>query len=232
MIRVRRSAERGHFDHGWLDTYHSFSFGDYWDPAHMRFRALRVLNEDRVAPGTGFGRHGHRDMEILTLVRAGALEHRDSLGHGSVLRAGQCQRMTAGTGVEHSEFNPSSGEAVHLYQIWIYPERKGLEPSYEQTEEKHVPAAGEWVVVAAGDEGKGLLRINQDVEVWHGGLDQAYGLEAEIRPGRHAWIQVIEGSVTVNGLNLVAGDGAGVNDEEHLQISAEEPAQVLLFDLA
>lgn len=232
MIRVRPGRERGHFDHGWLDTYHSFSFGDYVDPQHTRFRALRVINEDRVAPGTGFGMHPHRDMEILTHVRSGALEHRDSLGHGSVLRAGQWQRMTAGTGIAHSEFNPSAAEPVHLYQIWLFPESRGLEPGYEQTEDATRPAAGAWVPVAASGSGEALLTIRQDARVLHGALDAGAGLVHELEPGRHAWIQVLEGAVRLNGTSLAVGDAAAVSEESRIEIEADAPAEVLLFDLA
>src|SRR5262245_3185817 len=189
MLTVRRSSARGHFNHGWLDTYHTFSFSEYQDPNHVSFRALRVINEDGVAGGQGFGMHPHRDMEIITYVLSGALEHRDSLGNGSVLRAGEFQRMTAGTGIRHSEFNPSATEPTHLYQIWLFPERKGLEPSYE---EKQFPAAdrtGEWLVVASRDAANGSMRIHQDARLLLTALRDAGTIEHRLAPGRHAWVQ-------------------------------------------
>lgn len=231
MIQVRKAQDRGHFDHGWLDTYHTFSFGDYSDPAHHHFRTLRVMNEDRVAPGQGFGMHPHRDMEIVTYVLSGALEHRDSMGNGEVLRPGELQRMTAGTGVLHSEFNPSETEPVHLYQIWLFPERKGLEPSYEQRafpdEEKH----NRWRVVASRDGREGSLTIHQDAELRLAALDAGRSLEYALPAGRHAWLQVLRGAVTLNGEELHAGDGAAVSDEAQLTLTAAVDTEVLLFDL-
>jgi redox-sensitive bicupin YhaK (pirin superfamily) len=232
MLQVRRSADRGHFNHGWLDTYHTFSFADYHDPAHMGFRALRVINEDRVAPGQGFGMHGHRDMEIVTIVHEGALEHRDSLGNGEVLRPGEFQRMSAGTGIRHSEFNPSAAEPVHLYQIWLLPERAGLAPSYEQ---KPIPPSGEpgrlRLVAAPGGAG-GALTIHQDARVYLGPVNPGDAVTHPIAAGRHAWLQVLRGDVTVNGVALTAGDGVAVSDERELRVAATRPAEVLLFDLA
>src|SRR6201993_5158381 len=197
MIQVRKAAERGHFDHGWLDTYHTFSFGDFYDPTHMGFRSLRVINDDRVAPAQGFGMHGHRDMEIVTYVLDGALQHRDSMGNGSILRAGDLQRMTAGTGVRHSEFNPSDTEWVHLYQIWLLPQRKGLKPSYEQLavteEDKH----GRFRLVAPPDAVDGSLTIHQDARLYLASLSPGEGVAHEIERGRAAWLQVLRGSVNV-----------------------------------
>jgi redox-sensitive bicupin YhaK (pirin superfamily) len=232
MIRVRKAYERGHFDHGWLDTHHTFSFARYYDPRHMGFRALRVINEDRVAPGTGFGTHPHEDMEIVTYVLDGALAHRDSLGTGSTIRPGELQRMTAGTGITHSEFNPSETEPVHLYQIWLLPEREGLEPSYEQKafpeEERH----NRLQLVASPNGRDGSLTILQDARLYLASLDGGREVTHEVSPGRHAWLQVLRGGVGLNGLKLSAGDGAAVSDESSLAINADGPSEVLLFDLA
>jgi quercetin 2,3-dioxygenase len=232
MIEIRKSEDRGRFDHGWLKTSHTFSFGEYRDPRHMHFRALRVMNEDWVAPGQGFGMHPHRDMEIVTYVLEGALEHRDSMGNGEVLRPGELQRMTAGTGIMHSEFNPSPDEPVHLYQIWLYPETKGLEPSYEQKAFPETEKQNRWRVVAARESREGSLTIHQDAELHLARLDAGRGLDYSLRPGRHAWLQVLRGSVTFNGAALDAGDGAAMSDETSLSLEAPLNAEVLLFDLA
>jgi redox-sensitive bicupin YhaK (pirin superfamily) len=232
MIRVRKAADRGHADHGWLDTWHTFSFSTYHDPAHTRFRALRVMNEDFVAPGKGFGTHPHNDMEIVTYVLKGALEHRDSMGNGEVLRPGEFQRMSAGTGITHSEFNPSGDEPVHLYQIWLFPERRGIEPSYEQKrfpeEERH----NRQRLVASRDAAEGSLRIHQDARIYLSTLDNGRELSIKLSPGRHAWLQVLRGVVSLNGTKLTTSDGAAVSDEGTLNISADADAEVLLFDLA
>ena len=222
MIRVRKASERGHFDHGWLDTYHTFSFSRYYDPRHMGFRALRVINEDRVQPGQGFGTHGHEDMEIVTYVLAGALEHKDSLGNGSTIRPGELQRMTAGTGIRHSEFNPSQTEPVHLYQIWLLPEREGLEPSYEQRAFPEEERRNRLRLVASPDGGDGSLTIRQDARLYLATLDEGHEVSHEIPPGRHAWLQVLRGGVSLNGQALSAGDGAAVSDESALAIRADE----------
>lgn len=232
MIRIRRAQDRGHLNHGWLDTYHTFSFADYHDPEHMRFRALRVMNEDRVAPGQGFGTHPHRDMEIVTYVLEGALEHRDSMGNGEVLRPGEFQRMSAGTGITHSEFNPSQTEPVHLYQIWLVPERKGIEPSYEQKRFADEQLANRLCLVAAPHGQDGALQIHQDARVYLSKIGMQGELHHDLEPGRHAWLQVLRGSVTLNGQTLQTGDGAAVSDETALTIHADEPAEVMLFDLA
>jgi redox-sensitive bicupin YhaK (pirin superfamily) len=232
MIRIRKSHERGHADHGWLDTYHTFSFADYFDPAHMGFRALRVLNEDRVQPAQGFGTHGHRDMEIVTLVLEGALAHKDSLGNGSVLRPGELQRMTAGTGVRHSEFNPSDREHVHFYQVWLLPARAGLPPGYEQRAFGDDEKRGRWRLVASPDGRDGSLTIHQDANLYLSVLDDGQQLTHELKPGRHSWLQVLRGSVELNGRPLSAGDGAAVSDEPALTVKAAGPSEVLLFDLA
>jgi len=231
MIQIRKAAERGHFDHGWLDTYHTFSFGDYFDPAHMGFRSLRVINDDRVEPGQGFGMHGHRDMEIVTYVLEGALEHRDSLGNGSVIRRGELQRMTAGTGVRHSERNPSDKEWVHLYQIWLHPDRKGLTPSYEQLtldDEKR----GRFCLAASPDGANGSLTIHQDARLYLASLLPGEAVGHPLDRGRAAWLQVLRGRVDLLGNDLSAGDGAAVTDESSVTVLAAVPAEVLLFDLA
>src|SRR6516164_2309739 len=232
MLQIRKANDRGHFNHGWLDTYHTFSFADYFDPAQMGFRALRVINEDRVAPGMGFGMHGHRDMEIVTVVLSGALEHRDSLGNGEVLRPGEVQRMTAGTGIRHSEFNPSPAEPVHLYQIWLLPERAGLAPGYEQKAFAESEKRDRWRLVASADGRDGSLTIRQDARLYLASLTGARELHHELARGRHAWLQVLRGSVTVNGAELAAGDGAAISEEANVTVRAADEAEVLLFDLA
>ncbi len=232
MIRIRRSTERGHLNHGWLDTYHTFSFGDYYDPAHVQFRSLRVMNEDRIAPGEGFGTHPHRDMEIVTYVLEGALEHRDSMGHGEVLRPGEFQRMSAGTGITHSEFNPSATESTHLYQIWIFPEQKGITPSYEQRAFPDNELRDQLRLVASPKTENGSLLIQQDARIFLSRLSLNRELTHEISPGRHAWLQVLRGAATLNGQEMFFGDGAAVSDERSLAIQATEPAELMLFDLA
>lgn len=231
MITLRRGADRGHFNHGWLDTYHSFAFGDYYDPQHVHFGALRVINEDRVAPGQGFGMHGHKDMEIVTYVLSGALQHRDSLGNGEVLRPGELQRMTAGTGIRHSEFNPSPSEPVHLYQIWLFPQQQGLEPSYEQ---KALPTEGRsnaWQLVASPDAADGSLKIHQDARLYLAELAAGVSLDRQLAPERKAWLQVLRGEVELGGEPLSAGDAAAVTGESQLHLTANNAAEVLLFDL-
>jgi redox-sensitive bicupin YhaK (pirin superfamily) len=232
MLQIRHAGERGHFDHGWLDTWHSFSFADYYDPAHMGFRALRVINEDRVQPGQGFGMHGHRDMEIVTIVLAGALEHRDSLGSGEVLRPGELQRMSAGTGIRHSEFNPSAGEPVHLYQIWLLPARNGLKPSYEQKAFDPREQHNRLRLVASPDGRDGALTIHQDARLYLATLTPGARLNHGLDTGRAAWLQVLRGAVTLNGTALSAGDGATVSAESTLAVEANADSEVLLFDLA
>ena len=232
MIQLRKAAERGHFDHGWLDTYHTFSFGDYDDPDHLGFRGLRVINDDRVQPGQGFGMHGHRDMEIVTYVLEGALAHKDSMGNGSIIRAGELQRMTAGTGVRHSEFNPSDKEAVHLYQIWLLPERTGLKPSYEGLALGEAQKRGRFRLVASPDGAEGSLTIHQDARLYLASLLPGQGVTHSNEPGRAAWLQVLRGSVNVLGNDLSAGDGVAVTDESDISVQATVPSEVLLFDLA
>lgn len=232
MIRVRKAQDRGHANHGWLDTYHTFSFSSYRDPNHVHFRALRVMNEDFVAAGQGFGTHPHNDMEIVTYVLEGALEHKDSMGNGEVLRPGEFQRMSAGTGITHSEFNPSATEPVHLYQIWLFPDRKGIEPSYEQ---KRFPAEdrrNRLQLVASREAESGSLLIHQDAKIYLSLLDKDSHVEHELPNERHAWLQVLRGSVTLNGVELKTSDGAAVSEEGSLSIQANEDAEIMLFDLA
>ena len=232
MITIRKAGERGHANHGWLDTWHTFSFGDYYDPDQMGFQSLRVINEDFVSPGQGFGMHGHRDMEIVTLVLEGALEHRDSLGTGSIIRPGELQRMSAGTGIRHSEFNPSANEAVHLYQIWLLPDRAGHKPSYEQKSFPEGERRGKFQLVASPDGRDGSLTIHQDANLYLATLGDGAALAHPIRPGRSAWLQVLRGTVHLNDKRLTAGDGAAVENEASLAVRAEDSAEVLLFDLA
>jgi quercetin 2,3-dioxygenase len=232
MMKLRRAEDRGHAQHGWLDSRHTFSFADYYDPAQMGFRALRVINEDRVQPGAGFGTHPHRDMEILSYVLEGGLAHKDSMGTGSTIRPGDVQRMSAGTGVTHSEYNASPSEPVHFLQIWLLPERPGLAPGYEQ---KHFAAPerqGRLKLLASPAGTDGSLTIHQDVRLYGGLLDKGQRAELTLAQGRHAWVQVARGTVKVSGETLRAGDGAAVSAETRLALEAVEPAEVLVFDLA
>jgi len=232
MIRLRKATERGHARHGWLESFHTFSFAGYYDPKHMGFGDLRVINEDRVQPQRGFGTHSHEDMEIVSYVLEGALAHKDSLGTGSVIRPGDVQRMSAGTGVTHSEFNHSQDELVHFLQIWILPEREGLAPSYEQ---KHFPASerrGKLRLVASRDAREGSVRVHQDAELYATLLGDGDAVEHALAPGRRAWVQVARGEVELNGVRLEAGDGAAVTDERTLRLARAKDAEVLLFDLA
>jgi quercetin 2,3-dioxygenase len=232
MITRRPSEERGHADHGWLDTRHTFSFARYYDQRYTGFRDLVVINEDRVQPSRGFGAHSHADMEILSYVLEGALEHRDSLGTGSIIRPGDVQRMTAGTGVTHSEFNPSATEPVHFLQIWLTPDTEGLAPSYEQRTFAPAELRGGLKLIGAKDSRDGAVTIHQDVEVFAGRLDPGMSITHKLRPGRYAWIQMIEGALDVNGTDLSAGDGAAVSDETELRLRAASDTHFLLFDLA
>jgi quercetin 2,3-dioxygenase len=231
MLTVRKAQDRGYAHHGWLETWHTFSFSSYHDPQHERFRTLRVMNEDRVAPGQGFDTHPHRDMEIVTYVLSGALEHKDSMGNGEVLRPGEFQRMTAGTGITHSEFNPSATEPVHLYQIWLFPERRGLTPSYEQRTFPADGRQGRWQRVASHDGRDGALTIHTDAEIHLANLSPGDSLTYSLPPGRAAWLQVLRGSVDVNGTSLQASDGVAVTEEPALQLRTAELAEVMLFDL-
>lgn len=233
MIEIRKSKERGHVRHGWLDSHHTFSFGDYHDPRHMGFRALRVINEDRVEAGTGFGAHPHRDMEIVTYMLDGALEHQDSMGNGSTIRKGCVQRMTAGTGVVHSERSPKGPEAAHLLQIWILPDRGGLTPGYEEKTFREEDKSGRLLPIASSTGVNGAVKIHQDAAVHASVLAEGERVEHALRSGRHAWVQLISGAVEVNGAKLSAGDGAAISDESSVAITgAGERSELLLFDLA
>lgn len=232
MINVRPAADRGHTQLEWLDSWHSFSFGDYFDPDNTQFRSLRVLNDDRVAPGGGFGMHPHRDFEILSYVVSGALEHKDSLGTGAVVRPGEVQRITAGTGVLHSEFNPSTTEPVHFLQIWLTPERRALKPGYEQKTFPDADRRGRLRLVASRDGRDGSVTIHQDADVYATLLEPGESLTHSVRPGRSVQVQIARGAVTLNEKPLTAGDGAFVSDEAAVKLIASEPAELLLFDLA
>src|SRR5262245_58380323 len=232
MITRRPDADRGLTRTSWLDSRHTFSFNDYYDPDHMSFRSLRVLNDDKVAPGAGFGTHPHRDMEILTYVVNGALEHKDSLGTGSVIRPGDVQRMTAGTGILHSEFNPSRAEPTHLLQIWLVPERRGLTPGYEQKAFAEPERRNRWRLLASRDGRDGSVAIHQDAAMLATLLDAGKTATYDLPPGRHAWVQVARGAVTLNGQPLATGDGAAVSDERALRVTATDDAEVVLFELA
>ena len=232
MIKLRPARERGGGDHGWLNTRHTFSFSDYYDPRHMGFRSLRVINEDRVAPGQGFGAHGHRDMEILSYVVSGGLEHQDSMGNGEVIRPHEWQRMSAGTGVRPSEANASRTEPVHFYQIWILPEAEGIPPGYEQKLFAPEDKTGRLTLVASRDGRAGSLKIHQDVSVYNAVLRGGEAVEHRLGAERHAWLQVVRGAVELNGNKLDAGDGAAVSEETSLSISAADNAEIMLFDLA
>jgi quercetin 2,3-dioxygenase len=232
MITIRRSRERGHFDHGWLNTYHTFSFDQYYDPRYMGFRSLRVINEDFVAPGRGFPTHGHSDMEIITYILEGALKHEDSMGNGSVIQPGDVQRMTAGTGVRHSEKNALDKERVHLLQIWILPNADNLTPGYEQKAFSEEQRRGQLRLIASNDGRDDSVRLNQDVSLFASILDADQQLERVMDPTRYAWVQVARGSITVNGEKADQGDGVVVVAEPSLAIRANEAAEILLFDLA
>ena len=229
MIQIRPSEERGRNKLSWLDTHFTFSFDQYYDPEHVQFRSLRVLNEDVVAPGQGFGMHPHRDMEILTWIIDGSLEHRDSMGTGAVIRPGELQHMSAGTGIMHSEFNPSKEEPVHLLQIWLLPERNGLKPEYEQLSFSDSELRGKFQLVAGP---KAPVTIHQDANLYIARLDKGQEAKHELKKDRHAWLQVARGSVRVNGTELKQGDGAAISKESEVRVEAPESSEVLLFDLA
>jgi redox-sensitive bicupin YhaK (pirin superfamily) len=232
MITVRKAEERGHANHGWLNSYHTFSFANYYDPAHMGFRHLRVINEDRVRAGMGFGTHPHRDMEIISYVLEGALEHKDSLGNGSIIHPGDVQRMSAGTGITHSEYNPSPSEQVHFLQIWILPTEKGLQPSYEQKMYSPEEKRGDFRLIASRDGRDGSVTVHQDMDLYATVLSAGERAVREISPHRHAWVQVARGEIALNGAVLKAGDGAAISEENRLAVEAKDTAEVLLFDLA
>jgi hypothetical protein len=230
MIKIRHANERGHVNHGWLDTYHTFSFADYHDPRWMGFRSLRVINDDLVMPGEGFGTHPHRDMEIITYILSGALEHKDSMGNGRVIREGDVQYMAAGTGIRHSEFNPSDDEAVHLLQIWIQPDVLGVTPRYADKSFALVPS-GTLNLVTSKTGRDGSIAIHQDADLWLAKLDAGRSVAHQLAAGRHAWVHVAEGEVTLNGQTLHGGDAAAASPGASLELAADKPAQVLLFDL-
>lgn len=231
MMVLRKAGERGYAKHGWLESWHSFSFADYHDPAHVRFGPLRVINEDIVQPGTGFGTHGHRDMEILTYVLSGALRHRDSMGHGEDIRYGEVQVMSAGTGVQHSEVNPSPDEAVHLLQIWIMPDRQGLTPGYQQKNFPPEDKRARWCLLASPDAAHGSLLIHQDARVFAARLDGAEKLDYPIAANRKIYLHVARGSLQANGYTLSAGDALMYEDEVAVELSDAKEAEVLLFDM-
>jgi redox-sensitive bicupin YhaK (pirin superfamily) len=232
MITLRKAADRGHADHGWLDSHHTFSFADYHDPAHMGFRSLRVINDDRVQPAEGFGTHPHRDMEIISYVLEGGLAHRDSMGNGSVIRPGDVQRMSAGTGITHSEFNASKQEPVHFLQIWLFPARDGMKPSYEQKTFSAAEKAGRLRLVASPDGREGSVTIHADACLHAGTFSKGETTALTLRPGRHAWVQVARGQVRVNGQELGEGDGLALSEEPEVRVEGLAEAEVLVFDLA
>ncbi|MGB5961646.1 MAG: pirin family protein [Coleofasciculaceae cyanobacterium] len=231
MITIRKAEDRGHANHGWLNTYHTFSFANYHNPKQMGFCSLRVINEDSVSPGAGFGTHGHRDMEIITYVLKGALEHKDSLGTGSIIKPGEVQRMSAGVGIRHSEFNHSQTEPVHLLQIWILPEKNGLPASYEQRAFEHAKNLGKLHLLAAKDGREGSVTVHQDVDLYAIVMEPNQQVTHTLQPQRHAWVQVARGEILLNGLPLTQGDGAAIS-EENIVVKATKNSEVLLFDLA
>jgi redox-sensitive bicupin YhaK (pirin superfamily) len=232
MIALRRAEERGHFDHGWLSTYHTFSFADYYDPAHMGFQGLRVINEDRVQPGKGFGTHPHRDMEIISYVLEGGLEHRDSMGNGSVIRPGEIQRLSAGTGITHSEFNVSNDEMVHFLQIWLLPTQRGIAPGYEQKVIDRSEQSGRLRLVASPDGKDGSVVIHADARAYGGLFENGTKAELAIPQGHHAWVHIARGKARINGSALSAGDGAAMSDEPSVKVEGVDASEVLVFDLA
>jgi len=232
MIAIRKSDDRGHANHGWLDTRFTFSFADYYDPKHVHFRTLRVMNDDRIAGGGGFPTHPHRDMEIVTYVLDGALAHKDSMGNGSVIRPGDVQYMSAGTGVAHSEFNASDRETVHMYQIWMFPDKKDYEPAYDQKHFSSEDKRGKLRLVASPDGRDGSVKIRQDNELYAAVLAQGESVKHALQADRHAYVQVARGSVTLNGKQLETGDGAAISAEKQVELTGVKDAEVLLFDLA
>jgi redox-sensitive bicupin YhaK (pirin superfamily) len=232
MMTIRKAAARGHANHGWLDTHHTFSFADYYDPDHMGFRALRVINDDRVTGGMGFGAHPHRDMEIISYVLEGGLAHKDSTGTDGVIRPGDVQRMSAGTGVVHSEFNASKSDAVHFLQIWLLPEKRGIKPGYEQKTFGDAEKRGKLRLVASREATGGSLTIHTDARVYAGLFDKGEAAKLELAPGRHAWIHVARGKVKINGSELGEGDGASFTDERTISIEGLSDAELIAFDLA
>ncbi len=233
MINLRKASERGHANHGWLDTYHTFSFADYFDRHFMNFRVLRVINEDKVAAGQGFGTHPHDNMEILTYVLKGSLKHQDSMGNGSIIKANDFQLMSAGTGITHSEVNPSSSEEVHLYQIWIMPEQKGLTPRYEQKSKKDFPIKNNLSLIASKNGDDNSLRIRQDLKLYLSNLNSGENLNYKLNPNRYLWVQVVKGSIKLNDLELNVSDAAAISEEKEISLTATSPdTEVMLFDLS
>lgn len=232
MLTLRRSAERGHANHGWLDSFHTFSFANYYDPSHMGFGALRVINDDRIAAGRGFGTHGHRDMEIITYVLDGAIAHKDSMGSGSTIQPGNVQRMSAGRGVMHSEFNSRADKETHMLQIWIEPNVTGIAPEYEEKAFTDVQKRGRLQALVSGDGIDGSMTIHQDVRLYAGLFDGDESATLELAPGRRAWVHMARGSLTVNGVALAAGDAVAISDETRVALSGGDNAEVLVFDLA
>ena len=232
MLTIRRSAERGHANHGWLDSFHTFSFANYYDPSHMGFGALRVINDDRIAAGRGFGTHGHRDMEIITYVLDGAIAHKDSMGSGSTIQPGNVQRMSAGRGVMHSEFNPRADKETHMLQIWIEPNVTGIAPEYEEKAFTDAQKRGRLQAVVSGDGVDGSMTIHQDVRLYAGLFDGDESATLELAPGRRAWVHVARGSLTVNGVALAAGDAVAISDETRVALSGGDNAEVLVFAVA
>lgn len=232
MIQVRRAKDRGHANHGWLDTHHTFSFADYYDTAHMGFRALRVINDDRVTGGMGFGTHGHRDMEIISYVLEGALAHKDSMGTADTIRPGDVQRMSAGTGVMHSEFNASKTEPVHFLQIWLLPDKKGIKPSYEQKRFSDEDKTGKLLLVASPDAADGSLKIHSDARVFAGLFTAGQSAAVTLATGRHAWVHVARGEVKVNGELVKDGDGVALSSESDVRVEGISNGEVIVFDLA
>lgn len=232
MIKIRKATDRGHGDHGWLNSYHTFSFANYRDRDQMGFRSLRVMNEDRVAAGQGFGTHAHDNMEIVSYVISGALEHKDSMGNGEVLKPGEFQRISAGSGITHSEFNPSQTDPTHFYQIWLLPDRQDIEPSYEQKRFEPTEMQNQLRLVASPDGADGSLFIHQDVRIYLGTLDAGNQIDIPITPGRYAWLQVVAGNLTANGDQLATSDGAAISDEGQIQLKATDESKVIWFDMA
>ena len=230
MMTIRKANERGHAEHGWLDSYHTFSFADYYDPQWMGYRSLRVINDDLVLPGMGFGAHPHQDMEIITYVLSGQLEHKDSMGNGRVIRAGDVQYMSAGSGVRHSEYNPSQSEAVHFLQIWIMPDAKGVKPRYAEKSLRDAPA-GKFNLIASKAGRDGSIAIHQDADLWMAKLDAGQQVTQPLAANRNAWLHVAEGEIVLNGQTLAGGDAAAISREAKLEVTANKPSQVLLFDL-
>lgn len=232
MINLRKANERGHANHGWLNSYHTFSFANYYDPAHMEFRALRVINEDRVQAEQGFGNHSHQDMEIISYLIEGALEHHDNMENHSIIVPGEVQRMTAGTGVTHSEYNHSKKEVVHFLQIWIQPDTSGLNPGYEQKQFQEAYQSGQLTLVGSKNGKGGSLTIHQDVNLYVGHLEQGQELEYQPPPNRYSWIQMVHGSLAINNLTLEVSDGMAVSEEPILKLTGNQKSEFLLFDLA